>query len=99
MVEVLATNDNYDPDRLTFDREQLRRFYLSHGYADFNVVSAVAQLTPDRSAFYLTFTIDEGPIYKFGDVEIESNIKELDTKALRASIPIDTGDTYNAELI
>lgn len=97
--KFLATNDNYDPDRLTFDREQLRRFYLSHGYADFNVVSAVAQLTPDRSAFYLTFTIDEGPVYKFGNVEIESNIKELDTKVLRAGIPIHTGDTYNAELI
>ncbi len=97
--KFLATNDNYDPDRLTFDREQLRRFYLSHGYADFNVVSAVAQLTPDRSAFYLTFTIDEGPIYKFGDVEIESNIKELDPKVLRAAVPIKKGDTYNAELI
>lgn len=97
--KFLATNDNYDPDRLTFDREQLRRFYLSHGYADFNVVSAVAQLTPDRSAFYLTFTIDEGPVYKFGNVEIESNIKELDTKVLRAGIPIHSGDTYNAELI
>ena len=49
--KFLTTNDNYDPDRLTFDREQLRRFYLARGYADFRVVSAVAELTPDRAGF------------------------------------------------
>ncbi len=97
--KILASNDNYDPDRLTFDREMLRRFYLSQGYADFNVVSAVAQLTPDRSSFYIVFTVDEGPIYKFGNVEIESAIKELPAASLRPSVPISSGDTYNAEMI
>ena len=53
----------------TFDREQLRRFYVSHGYADFHVVSAVAELTPDRSSFYITFTVDEGPRYNFGKID------------------------------
>jgi outer membrane protein insertion porin family len=96
---ILSTNDNYDPDRLTFDREQLRRFYISHGYADFRVVSAVAQLTPDRGAFYIVFTVDEGDLYKFGKVEIESGIKELDPAILRASVPIKTGDIYDAERV
>jgi outer membrane protein insertion porin family len=41
--KFLASNDNYDPDRLTFDKEQLRRFYLKRGYADFKVDSAVAE--------------------------------------------------------
>ena len=66
--KFLASNDNYDPDRLAFDREQLRRFYVNHGYADFTVVSAVAELTPDRRNFYVTFTVDEGPRYNFGKV-------------------------------
>jgi outer membrane protein insertion porin family len=96
---ILATNDNYDPDRLTFDREQLRRFYLSHGYADFEVVSAVAELTPDRRNFYITFTVNEGDLYKFGRVEIDSTIKELDPRSLRAAVPIRSGDIYDAELI
>jgi outer membrane protein insertion porin family len=97
--KILATNDNYDPDRLTFDREQLRRFYLSNGYADFNVTSAVAELTPDRKDFYITFTIDEGQQYKFGKVEIDSSVKELKPADLRKLLPIHSGDTYNAELI
>lgn len=96
---VLSTNDNYDPDRLTFDREQLRRFYVAHGYADFKVVSAVAELTPSHDSFYVTFTVDEGDLYKFGKVEIDSSIKELDPLALRPLIKIQSGDIYNGELI
>jgi outer membrane protein insertion porin family len=97
--KFLASNDNYDPDRLTFDREQLRRFYLQRGYADFRVVSAVAELTPDRENFYITFTVDEGDIYSFGKVVINSKIKELDPATLRKVVPIQEGSTYNAELI
>jgi outer membrane protein insertion porin family len=97
--KFLSTNDNYDPDRLTFDREQLRRFYLKNGYADFRVVSAVAELAPDRESFYITFTVDEGPLYKFGKVQILSNIKELQPSTLRSSVPIVDGSTYNAELV
>jgi len=96
---VLSSNDNYDPDRLTFDREQLRRFYLQRGYADFRVVSAVAELTPDRQNFYITFTIEEGDIYKFGKVDIDSKIKELTPANLRPLVPIVDGATYNAELV
>ncbi len=94
---ILASNDNYDPDRLTFDKEQLRRFYLKRGYADFSVKSAVAELTPDRKDFYITFTIDEGKLYHFGKVKIDSSIKELTPEQLRPLVPIKDGSVYNAE--
>src|SRR5277367_1786554 len=97
--KFLASNDNYDPDRLTFDREQLRRFYLKQGYADFRVVSAVAELTPDRENFYITFTVDEGQLYHFGRVTIDSKIKELAPRNLRPLVPIKDGAVYNAELV
>ena len=97
--KILASNDNYDPDRLAFDREQLRRFYVNHGYADFTVVSAVAQLAQDRKNFYVTFTINEGPRYKFGKITINSQIKELAPSSLRPTIPIVSGDIYNAETV
>ncbi|HEY0281777.1 MAG TPA: outer membrane protein assembly factor BamA, partial [Rhizomicrobium sp.] len=96
---ILATNDNFDPDRLLFDREQLRRFYVSHGYADFHVISAVAELTPDHSAFYITFTVDEGPKYKFGKIEINSKIKELPTQTLLPLVKINAGAVYDENLV
>jgi outer membrane protein insertion porin family len=97
--KFLSTNDNYDPDRLTFDREMLRRWYVSHGYADFRVVSAVAELTADRKSFFITFTLDEGPKYKFGKVDIDSAIRELTPADLRPLVKIQSGDLYNADLI
>ncbi len=95
----LTSNDNYDPDRLTFDREVLRRFYLARGYADFRVISAVAELTRDGKDFFITFTVDEGERYRIGDVEINTQLEELDPEALRSLIQFETGDIYNAELI
>lgn len=93
----LSSNDTYDPDRLTFDRELLRRFYLAHGYADFRVVSSVAELTPDNKAFYITFTVDEGERYKFGKIEITSSLRDLKVKDLRQQLTINAGEWYNAD--
>jgi len=92
----LTSDDNYDPDRLTYDRELLRRFYLKEGYADFRVVSAVAELTPDREDFFITFTIEEGDRYKFGTVDVRSNIKTLDPEQLRGAVTTSEGEWYDA---
>jgi outer membrane protein insertion porin family len=96
---ILSTSDNYDPDRLMYDKEQLRRFYVNHGYADFKVVSAVAELTPDHSSFYITFTVEEGKQYKFGKVEIQSKVRELPPQALRSYVAIRQGDLYDEEQV
>jgi len=95
----LTTDDSYDPDRLTFDRELLRKFYLSEGYADFRVVSAVAELTPDREGFVITFTIEEGEKYKFGAIDIDAKLKDLDPKALMGLVTTIEGRDYNADKV
>ncbi len=95
----LSSDDTYDPDRLTFDRELLRRHYLANGYADFRVVSAVAELTPDSKAFFVTFTVDEGPRYKFGKIDITTALRDLDVAKLREEQAIEPGDWYNADQV
>lgn len=92
----LSSNDTYDPDRLSFDRELLRRFYLSEGHADFRVVSAVAELTDDREDFIVTFTLEEGPIYTFGDLGVSSTLRGVEEEDLIGQISSDPGDIYNA---
>ena len=79
----LSATDTYDPDRVNYDRELLRRFYLRKGYADFRVVSAVAELAPDRSGFFITFTVEEGERYKLGSQDVESSLPDLDVSPLR----------------
>ena len=78
----LTSNDTYDPERMNYDRELLRRHYLQSGYADFEVISAVAELAPNRENFYMTFTVKEGPRYKFSKVDLDVQIKDLPKETL-----------------
>lgn len=95
----LSTTDTYDPDRLTLDKEALRKFYLSKGYADFRVVSAVAELSPDQEAFFITFTVEEGERYELGTVDIKTTLKDLDPDSLRDAVTTSEGDWYNADKV
>lgn len=97
--QFLSSNDTYDPDRLTFDRELLRRHYLRNGFADFRVVSAVAELTPDRKDFFITFTIEEGKRYTFNALTIESKLKDVKPEAIQQVIEIEKGDWYDSEAV
>ncbi|MGQ0588174.1 MAG: outer membrane protein assembly factor BamA [Sphingosinicella sp.] len=96
---IFQGNDTYDPDRLAFDQQKLRQFYLTQGYADFRVVSAVAELTPDRRDFIITYVVEEGERYRFGDVGVQSDIRDFASESLTASLPMRTGDWYNAQQI
>ena len=95
----LTSDDTYDPDRLTYDRQLLRRFYLTEGYADFRVISAVAELTPDRNGFIVTFTLDEGERYRFGKIDVNIKIKDLPPEAVLPLLTVHSGDWYDAEAV
>src|SRR6266850_1674250 len=95
----LSTDDSYDPDRLTYDRELLRKFYLTEGYADFRVVSAVAELTPDRDGFIITFTLDEGERYRFGKIDVNIRLKDLPPEAVLPLLTVHAGDWYDADAV
>ena len=95
----LSSDDRFDPDRLNLDRELLRKFYLSEGYADFRVVSAVAELAPNREGFFITFTINEGDRYKFGNVDVTSRFQGLNVDVLKTFLTISEGDWYDANAV
>ncbi|MET1112516.1 MAG: outer membrane protein assembly factor BamA [Allosphingosinicella sp.] len=99
LLSFLGSGDVYDPDRLAFDQQKLRMFYLTHGYADFRVVSAVAELTSDRRDFIITYVVEEGERYKFADVKVESAIRDFSGEGLTRLLPMKGGDWYNAKLV
>lgn len=94
--KFLTSDDRYDPDRTAYDQELLRRFYLSQGYADFQVVSSTAELSQDRDNFFMTFTVDEGLRYKVGDITIKSDLRNFDAETLRQYVTFKKADWYNA---
>ena len=99
LFSFLSSNTSYDPDRLAFDQQKLRQYYLTEGYADFRVVSAVAELTPDKRDFIITYVLEEGERYKFGDVKVESQLRDFDSEFLTGVLPMNEGDWYNAKLV
>ena len=94
-----STTSTYDPDRMDYDKELLRRFYLSKGYIDVEIESAIAELTPDKEAFFITFTLKEGKRYKVGNVSIKTTLENLNVDELKANFSIESGDWYNADKI
>jgi outer membrane protein insertion porin family len=99
LFDFLKGTNVYDPDRLALDRELLRQYYLKNGYADARVVSAGAELDRDGSGFYITFVVDEGELYKFGTIDIESALPSLDANTLRGELLTTSGAIYDASQI
>ncbi|MGE0849089.1 MAG: outer membrane protein assembly factor BamA [Hyphomicrobiaceae bacterium] len=95
LFDFIKGTNIYDPDRLSLDRELLRQYYLKNGYADARVVSAGAELDRDGSGFYITFVIEEGELFRFGGVEVESALGSVDAKALRREVLTVSGSTFN----
>jgi outer membrane protein insertion porin family len=97
--KFFSSNANYDPDRLEYDKEQLRKHYRNRGFYDFRTISAVAELAPDKNGFAVTYTLEEGPEYKFGKVSVETELQKLDKDVLQQLVPIRSGDVYQDEAI
>lgn len=99
LLSFLKSTDVYDPDRLNLDRELLRRYYLNNGYADARVVSAVADLDREGKGFFITFTVEEGELYTFGNVGVESTLPSVDPNSLGGEVLTEQGEIYSAEQI
>ena len=95
----LLRNDTYDADRLTYDQELIRRYYLKHGYADIQVVSADAHLTPDGNTFVINITVEEGPRYEIADVSVNTGNTNMDPQALTQVVKTGVGDTFDASRV
>jgi len=99
LLTILSSNTSYDPDRLAYDQQKVRLFYLKNGYADFRVISAVAELTSNKQDFIITYVVEEGERYKFGDVEVESELRDFRPETLKAMLPMKKDDWYDAKLV
>ena len=94
---IFSSKETYDAEKTNYDKELLRRFYLRHGYADFRVVSAVGELSPDKKSFVLNYILDEGRRYKVRKIDVVSKLSEIDVKPMFDEVTFESGDWYNAD--
>lgn len=95
----LSTADSYNPERVSLDQDLLRRFYFRSGYPNFKILNTEAELAPNRSSFYVTFVLDEGPRFKIGKVKLVSHLHNLDAQTVKSDLKIGSGDWYNGDAI
>jgi outer membrane protein insertion porin family len=99
ILSFLTSSDIYDADRIEADRDLLRRFYLKHGYVDARIVVARAELDAAAKGIVVAFTVEEGALYRFGVVDVQSRIPQIDGRSLAGDVKMRAGDLYNAELV
>lgn len=99
LMTILSSNTSYDPDRLAYDQQKLKLFYLTNGYADFRTISAVAELTSNKQDFIITYVVEEGERYKFGDIDVKSEIRDFQPEMLKKLLPMKKDDWYDAKLV
>jgi outer membrane protein insertion porin family len=99
ILSWLNHKDVFDEAKVEADQEALRRFYMSHGYADFRVISADHTFDDAKGRYYVTFTVEEGPRYRFGAIDIDSSLPGVNTARLRGLIKTRPGNTFNADMV
>lgn len=95
----LRSTDTYDPARLQSDQQLLQQFYFNRGFADFRILSATADYDRERNAFFISFTLDEGERYEFGEVRVDTTLADLDPAELQRKVSTRPGRRYSAEEI
>ena len=87
----------YDPDLVEYDKVVLSRFYTSHGYANFKVLSAIANILPSRDGFVLTFSVEEGKKYSYGKVSVKNHIPHIKSEDLNKIISFSEGNVFSSK--
>ena len=91
----LLQADGYSPGRVQVDKNFLTEYYQSRGFADFEVISAIAEQTPEKRGFILSFTVREGIRYRVGQIRIANNMPGVDTSRLVNRLKVRTGQTFD----
>lgn len=99
LLRTFINKDTLIEDRIDFDKQVLRDFYLSRGYVDFRVNSANAEVTRERDAVFLVVDVTEGQQFSFGDISVTSEVSEADADEFRAALRVKPGVTYSPTLV
>lgn len=99
ILRAIISRDTFVEDRIAFDRRALTDFYNSRGYVDFEIQNVDVALTRERDAYLVTFNVQEGQEFTFGNVTLISDIPEADAQVFRDELKLRTGAVYSPALV
>ena len=98
-LRLFVRRDTFLTDRIEFDKRLLTDFYNARGYIDFQINDVNAELTEENNAYFVTFNVREGQMFRFGDVTLTSERSDIDVKDFKIAISAETGDVYSPTLM
>jgi len=99
LLRFLSSSDNYDPDKLEYDKQLITQFYNNNGYPEFKFTSSIAQLKSNTNNFEIILNLSEGNKFYFGKLDVESELKKIDPEYVKTISPIKEGNIFNRSLI
>jgi outer membrane protein insertion porin family len=99
ILRALINRDTFVADRVAFDQQVLTDFYFSRGYVDFQVQNVDVSLTRERDAYLITFNVQEGQQFKFGNLSVTTEVIGADATIYENALRLRAGVTYSPELI
>ena len=93
------SSDTYIEDRIEYDKQLLRNFYVNKGYIDFDILSTSVETSRNNDAFFLNYNIREGQQYKFGNISFSSSISYVDINKIKTLNFINKNEIYNSKKI
>jgi outer membrane protein insertion porin family len=99
LFRALVRKDTFVEDRIEFDKQVLRDFYLSRGYIDFRTNAVNAELAQERDGYFVAFNVQEGQQFKFGEITTTSDINSVDADEYQKIVRIRSDMVYSPTLI
>lgn len=94
LLRTLIQSDTFVAERIEFDRQLLRDFYLARGYVDFQVLSVTSEVARERDGVFITFTVREGQRFSFGNISMFSEIEGVDAADFQRLLRVRSGSTF-----
>ena len=98
-LRLFVRRDTFLTDRIEFDKRLLMDFYNARGYIDFQVNNVDAELTEENNAYFVTFNVREGQMFRFGEISLKSERSDIDIEDFQIAISAETGDVYSPALM
>src|SRR6056297_1536187 len=99
ILRALIERDTFVEDRINFDRQVLTDFYNSRGYVDFRVTGTNAELARERDAYFVTFNVQEGQQFRFGEITTVSEYNGVEAEGYDDTLKVRPGVVYSPTLV
>ncbi|MDT8327235.1 MAG: outer membrane protein assembly factor BamA [Roseovarius sp.] len=99
LLRALIERDTFVEDRIQFDRQVLTDFYNSRGYVDFRVTGTNAELARERDAYFVTFNVQEGQQFRFGEITTTSDMNGVEAEPYHNTLKLRPGVVYSPTLV